>query len=82
MPYELHYGRLFARQLRPAIRFYASQKIQGRPGEDVPISCIRNVGIIAHIDAGKTTTTEKMLLRSGYIHQAGGAAQCFVRGAS
>lgn len=37
----------------------------------VDISKYRNIGIMAHIDAGKTTTTEKILFFSGYLHKMG-----------
>ena len=37
----------------------------------MPLEFVRNIGIIAHIDAGKTTTTERLLYFTGQVHKIG-----------
>jgi elongation factor G len=49
----------------------AAQDKEVAVARTIPLDRVRNIGIAAHIDAGKTTTTERILFYSGVVHKIG-----------
>ncbi|KAK9809333.1 hypothetical protein WJX73_006221 [Symbiochloris irregularis] len=58
-------------QTRPSIRCMAGSEPKAMQTREVPLDRYRNIGISAHIDAGKTTCTERVLFYTGKTYKIG-----------
>ena len=56
--------------MRPRARIRRFRKPQQTTGMK-DLTKYRNIGIFAHVDAGKTTTTERILKLTGKVHKIG-----------
>jgi len=65
---SLRFNTLTGCILRTRALSNASQKATN---EEARLQSIRNVGVFAHVDAGKTTVTERMLEAAGVVNRAG-----------
>src|SRR5262249_27597562 len=80
-PQQLSRPRCFVRVLSHGIEAFphalriaqprGSAKQDTSMPRDIPITRLRNIGIMAHIDAGKTTCAERILFCAGRIHKTG-----------
>ena len=62
---------ILTKQVLKSVRFVSNEAVRQQIHQRQLPENIRNIGIIAHVDAGKTTTTERMLYYSGCINQMG-----------